>query len=129
MTKEIFAQLANEKIKAHDVANWAKKAKKSSSTNARVSSIDFPAFNEWLRANAISENGLCWETIESIKETECNDVRDITTLEDYHNFFANGFLTGNCGLVKNLALMAEVTTETEESGIEKLLNDMGVKLK
>ncbi len=34
-----------------------------------------------------------------------------------------------CGLVKNLALMAEVTTETDEKGIEKLLTDMGVKLK
>ncbi|MFH1390730.1 MAG: DNA-directed RNA polymerase subunit B'' [Candidatus Diapherotrites archaeon] len=34
-----------------------------------------------------------------------------------------------CGLVKNLAMLAEVTTETEEDPVEKLLNDMGVKLK
>ncbi|HZX20611.1 MAG TPA: DNA-directed RNA polymerase subunit B'' [archaeon] len=34
-----------------------------------------------------------------------------------------------CGLVKNLALMAEVTVETDEEPIEKLLKDMGVKLR
>ncbi|MCX6798867.1 MAG: DNA-directed RNA polymerase subunit B'' [Candidatus Diapherotrites archaeon] len=34
-----------------------------------------------------------------------------------------------CGLVKNLSLMAEVTTETEEDPIEKLLNKKGVKLR
>ncbi|MEK6942161.1 MAG: DNA-directed RNA polymerase subunit B'' [archaeon] len=34
-----------------------------------------------------------------------------------------------CGLVKNLAILAEVTTETEEKNIEKILSDMGVKLK
>ncbi|MBS3063166.1 MAG: DNA-directed RNA polymerase subunit B'' [Candidatus Diapherotrites archaeon] len=34
-----------------------------------------------------------------------------------------------CGLVKNLALLAEVTTETDESPVEKMLRDMGVKLK
>lgn len=34
-----------------------------------------------------------------------------------------------CGLVKNLALLAEVTTEVEEEPIEKMLYKMGVKLK
>ncbi|AJF60324.1 MAG: DNA-directed RNA polymerase subunit B'' [Candidatus Diapherotrites archaeon] len=34
-----------------------------------------------------------------------------------------------CGLVKNLAMMAEVTTESEEAPVEKMLRDMGVKLK
>jgi len=34
-----------------------------------------------------------------------------------------------CGLVKNLAMLAEVTTETDEEPIEKLLKDRGVKLK
>jgi DNA-directed RNA polymerase beta subunit len=34
-----------------------------------------------------------------------------------------------CGLVKNLALMAEVTTETEEEPIESLLYKKGVKLR
>ena len=34
-----------------------------------------------------------------------------------------------CGLVKNLAMLAEVTTETEEEPVENLLKEMGVKLK
>lgn len=34
-----------------------------------------------------------------------------------------------CGLVKNLALLAEVTTEGDDKPIEKALEDMGVKLK
>jgi DNA-directed RNA polymerase subunit B len=34
-----------------------------------------------------------------------------------------------CGLVKNLSLLAEVTTESEEKPVEDILKDMGVKLK
>ncbi len=34
-----------------------------------------------------------------------------------------------CGLVKNLALLAEVTTENSEEPVERLLKEMGVKLK
>ncbi|MBS3058073.1 MAG: DNA-directed RNA polymerase subunit B'' [Candidatus Diapherotrites archaeon] len=34
-----------------------------------------------------------------------------------------------CGLVKNLALMAEVTTESSEEPVEKMIKEMGVKLK
>ncbi len=34
-----------------------------------------------------------------------------------------------CGLVKNLSMLAEVTTEADEEPVEKLLKDMGVKLK
>ncbi|MDO8627935.1 MAG: DNA-directed RNA polymerase subunit B'' [Candidatus Diapherotrites archaeon] len=35
----------------------------------------------------------------------------------------------NCGLVKNIALMSEITTETSEKDVEDLLNEMGVRLK
>ncbi len=34
-----------------------------------------------------------------------------------------------CGLVKNLALLADVTTEADEKPVEKLLRDMDVKIK
>lgn len=76
-----------------------------------------------------SNNSIKWDKIKNITETDCKQVMDITTLQDYHNFFANGFLTGNCGLVKNLCLLAEVTTESDEEPIEKLLRNMNVKLK
>ena len=110
----------------HDIKNWLTKNKTG---KIRVSEKDFPKFNDWMRENAIAENGLCWESIESMKEVECNDVRDITTLEECHNFFANGFLTGNCGLVKNLAILSEVTVEADEKSVEETLNRFGVKLK
>jgi intein/homing endonuclease len=126
--KQIMQELSSEGLRGHDVSNWLKKAKKGKEFTPNAVS-DFPKFNDWLREHLVSENGLCFETIESIKEKECNEVMDVTTFEDYHNFFANGFLTGNCGLVKNLAILAEVTTETEEKNIEKILNDMGVKIK
>jgi len=118
----------NYEIREHDLNNWIKSAKKEKNY-VRVSEKDFPKFNEWMRENALSENGLVWETIESIKAVECNDVRDITTIQEQHNFIANGFLTGNCGLVKNLSLLAEVTVDQEEMPVEKILYDMGVKLK
>lgn len=35
----------------------------------------------------------------------------------------------NCGLVKNLSLLADVTTESDEKPIEDFLHDCGVKLK
>jgi len=124
----IAEKLCNE-VRKHDVCNWVKKYEKGKKSGIRVSEKDFQKFNEWIREHAISENGMVWETIESLEEVECNDVRDITTFEHYHNFFANGFLTGNCGLVKNLALMAEVTTEAEEAPIEELLHNKGVKMR
>ncbi|MDO8538737.1 MAG: DNA-directed RNA polymerase subunit B'' [archaeon] len=123
-----ISQISNElnEIRNHDVANWLTKNKTG---KIRVSEKDFPTLSNWMRENAIAENGLVWESIESIKEIECNDVRDITTLQDYHNFFANGFLTGNCGLVKNLAILSEVTVEADEANVEETLNRFGVKLK
>jgi intein/homing endonuclease len=122
-------QTLNFEVREHDIANWAKKAKKGKIVSPRVPEIDFPSFGQWIREHALNENGLTWETIETIQSVPCSDVRDVTTVQAYHNFFANGFLTGNCGLVKNLALLAEVTTEVEEEPIEKALYRMGVKLK
>ncbi len=127
--KKKILDTTDYEVREHDVANWLKKIKNGKTVKPRVSEIDFPTFAEWIREHAVSENGLVWETIESLKETDCADVRDVTTRQEYHNFFANGFLTGNCGLVKNLALLAEVTTEAEEDPIEKALYKMGVKLK
>ena len=46
--------------------------------------------------NAVENTGLVYETVKSIQETYAPYVCDVTTLENTHNFFANGFLTGNC---------------------------------
>jgi len=56
----------------------------------------FIKFKDWLK-NARVGNGLVWEIIESIKQIKCENVRDVTTFSKNHNFFANSFLTGNCG--------------------------------
>ncbi len=114
--------------RSHDVANWIKAVRKSGK-RVRVSEKDFPRFREWVAEHGLSEEGLVWETIESIEPVECSDVRDVTTLQNHHNFFANGFLTGNCGLVKNLALFCEITTGTPEEPVEAALKKMGVVMR
>ena len=54
-------------------------------------------FNEWSKEAAKNlDNGLVWETVDSIEEAKLADVRDITTESENHNFIANGFLTSNC---------------------------------
>ncbi|MEK6952216.1 MAG: hypothetical protein AABX29_04310 [Nanoarchaeota archaeon] len=59
------------------------------------------SFSEWTKeATKNLDNGLVWETIESIEETKLDDVRDITTESENHNFIANGFLTSNCVFVQ-----------------------------
>ncbi|MFH0954853.1 MAG: hypothetical protein V1777_02020 [Candidatus Micrarchaeota archaeon] len=58
----------------------------------------FPSFEDWKKNSTVGlENtGLVWETIEKIEEIELPLAFDITTRNETHNFFANGFLTGNC---------------------------------
>ncbi|MBI4158752.1 hypothetical protein HY500_00665 [Candidatus Woesearchaeota archaeon] len=60
-----------------------------------------PSFEIWCK-NATNglENGMVWETIETIDLVDQEDVYDITTLSDNHNFLANGFLTSNCVVVQ-----------------------------
>jgi len=124
-SKKQILEALNGRIRTHDLRNWLAKT----SVTVRVSEKDFPKFADWIANHALSEDGLVWETVASIKQVECRDVRDITTLEETHNFFANGFLTGNCGLIKNLALFCEVSTGAEEKKVENTLRKLGVSLK
>ncbi len=110
----------------HDVVNWLKTSRRGSKPNPRASEIDVPSFSSWIAQHAISNNGLVWEEIEKIEQVECNDVRDVTTISNNHNFFANGFLTGNCGLVKNLSMFCEVTTGVSEKQVENALKQLGL---
>jgi len=63
--------------------------------NEKLRLPKFTPFKEWVKNNHIG-GGFILETIESIEEVKQKDVRDITTLSQNHNFFANGFLTSNC---------------------------------
>lgn len=63
------------------------------------------SFDSWKKyaCEGLSD-GLYWEKLVSIKEVNCEMLYDLTTASPNHNFFANGFLTGNCvtvQLIKN----------------------------
>ena len=70
--------------------NWAYNYNKASLP------LSFQDFESWKMENAVENTGLVYETVKSIQETYAPYVCDVTTLENTHNFFANGFLTGNC---------------------------------
>ncbi|MGB9718307.1 MAG: radical SAM protein [Thermoproteota archaeon] len=65
-------------------------------TTGAACGYDIPKFQEWLKESKLGDEGLVWESIESIEPVEISDVRDLTTTESMHNFFANGFLVSNC---------------------------------
>ena len=122
-----FSAIAEETgVAIHDVAKWLKAKKKGIKVQPPES---FPRFTHWLAEHVASDKGLVWEKIKSIEPVECTDVRDVTTVQDFHNFFANGFLTGNCGLIRNLALLCEVTNEGNEKEVEGMLRKLGVSIK
>jgi len=122
-----FSAIAEETgVALHDVAKWLKAKKKGIKVQPPE---NFPRFTHWLAEHVASDKGLVWEKIKSIEPVECTDVRDVTTVQDFHNFFANGFLTGNCGLIRNLALLCEVTNEGNEKEVEGMLRKLGVSIK
>lgn len=72
--------------------------------------------------------GYVWARIKEIAEDKIDTVCDFTTMNDNHNFFANGFLTHNCGLVKNMALMCYITIGSDPAAIIELILNMDVVL-
>lgn len=91
-------------IKKHNVNYWIsvpiKSKQKLATTTKQIK------FEDWIRGK--TENlppiGLVWETIQTVRRVNQNDLRDITTQSNNHNFFANGILTKNCvrtQLIKN----------------------------
>jgi len=124
--QEVRRTLAAEGIRAHDLANWAKKP----GSGLRVSEKDFPTFEDFVRdrTEGLGDSGLVWESVKAIEPAAGNDVRDVTTWEDTHTFVANGFVTFNCGLVKNLALIVDVSEGFPEDDVKLLLMDLGTKV-
>ena len=53
--------------------------------------------------------------VQSITEEQPCDVGDFTTQSDTHTFVANGFVTHNCGMVKNLAITCFLSLERDEN--------------
>lgn len=116
-------------LPVHSVADWLRSSKKFGAEAAvHVPASSIPSFSEFVAAHAASAEGLCWETIEKIERVKVKDVRDVTTVQDTHNFFANGFLAGNCGLIKSLAMFCEVTSGGDEKPVEQALKKIGVTM-
>jgi len=63
----------------------------------------------------ISELTIHFTRIISIEKVDDEEVYDFTTISDNHSFIANGFVTHNCGLVKNSAMTNYISVERPES--------------
>ncbi|MBI5159103.1 DNA-directed RNA polymerase subunit B'' [Candidatus Micrarchaeota archaeon] len=95
-----------------------------------------PDFNEWVKH--CRKPAVVPEKIVSINEVNVTDVRDFTTASPTHTFIANGFIVHNCpnespegpscALVKNMALLCEISTGDEEKSVEVLVKKLGVSL-
>ena len=55
---------------------------------------NFPSFSDW-KKDFYFENELVYNEIKEIRESESNDVMDLTCLND-HNFVSNGIISHNC---------------------------------
>ncbi len=83
------------------------------------------------------DTGMLYVPLKSINLTEDDIMCDFTTEIDTHTFIANGFVTHNCpnetpegpncGLVKNLALMAYISVGTDDAKVEKILLELGLQ--
>jgi DNA-directed RNA polymerase beta subunit len=73
--------------------------------------------------------------IETINEVEPEMVYDFTTISKNHSFCANGIWVHNCvetpeggsiGIVKNLAMMAHITLESDPQPVVECMSELGV---
>ncbi|MHA1917124.1 MAG: DNA-directed RNA polymerase subunit B [Candidatus Ranarchaeia archaeon] len=118
-------------VNLHDLTNWMKT--KVNPNNVRVSEKNTLTFDKWKKIHTINpkgNSGLVWEKIknnELLLSSPSEIVEDVTMSDVNHNFIANGFLTMNCGLVKNLALMAYISVGADENQAEAEIYKLGVK--
>jgi DNA-directed RNA polymerase subunit B len=87
-------------------------------------------FNEWRARNVVAignDDYVLEQVIRKEPVAGISDVRDVTTTADSHNFIANGFVTHNCGLVKNLALSAIISVSVPSQEVEEKLWELGAK--
>lgn len=95
---EIYDKIGNEYLSYKNISLWISPASEKRKFNNIKAPNNFPSFENWLKnANKNLDNGLVWESIKSIREREIPYVFDITTKNNDHNFFANGFLVSNSG--------------------------------
>lgn len=111
--REIAMILMNEGftwIKEFNVNRWLWRGVKN--TNALHATFKEEAFETWVRkaTRNLPKVGLVWERISSIRKLRSTvQLQDITVRNPSHNFFANGFLTGNCVRVQVVKNGKQVT--------------------
>ncbi len=66
------------------------------------------------------------DCIYRVKVLGVEKVADFTTVSDNHSFIANGFVTHNCGLVKNIASGGLITIGSSPQEILQLISDMKI---
>lgn len=59
--------------------------------------------------------------ISKIKKVEDEIVYDIKVNSDHHSFIANGFVTHNCGLVKNMAMTCNISIDRNADDFFKVM--------
>lgn len=86
--------------------------------------LKMPAFDQWRKgASQGLKDGLVWEKLESISPFKCLELYDITTASNAHNFFANGFLTGNCVRIQLTKNGIPVTAFVPGTGAIKFIDE------
>jgi len=93
-------------------------------TKLGASSRSFIGFSEWVDKNTKGlKDGLVWETVRKIDRTECDELIDLTTVSSNHNFFANGFLTGNCVRVRLIKNGKQITAFVPRNKAISFINE------
>ncbi|MBU0662060.1 hypothetical protein KKH30_00485 [Candidatus Micrarchaeota archaeon] len=82
-------------------------------------------FHVWRKkaTKGLGDSGLVWETISGIEKAKAQRLLDITTSSGNHNFFANGFLTGNCVRVQLIKNGRQLTALAPGDGAIKFIDE------
>jgi len=122
-----IAKVLNEEgfgfIKSGTINYWVSCVVKD--INKLGTTSKYIGFEEWIKKNteSLGNSGLVWETVQSKFPTECNELIDITTDSNNHNFFANGFLTGNCCRVQLMKNSKQVTAFIPGNLAQKFIDE------
>ena len=117
--REIYEQF-KDNLTLSNLQYWIKKDFKLK--EIKIRNNKFIGFNEWLKNNTL-KNGFVYETVDKIEKVQCNDVRDVTTVSDNHNFLANGFLVSNCAVVQLLKNGKQVTVFIPGDNAQRFVNE------